>query len=795
VPTLLIPEFHPIADPRAVVSAPHVRFTVLTSRLLRLEFSPTDHFENRPSQVFWHRHQATPEFMLTRRAGHLKIRTEHLELDFLASEDGFTTENLSIRVHETGVTWHYGEWVASDNLGGTARTLDGTFGATRLEPGLNSHSGWAVVDDSESLVFNENGWATERQAEACSRDLYFFGYGHDYQGCLSDFCRVAGSIPLVPRWALGNWWSHYWSYTQDELMELAMEFERQEVPLSVWVIDMDWHLTETGNHSSGWTGYTWNRELFPDPPALLRWLHKRGLKVTLNLHPADGVYPHEEAFASMAVRLGLDPEKKQPIPFDLTDPAFTRAYFDLLHHPLERQGVDFWWIDWQQDTNARLRDFDPLWWLNHYHFMSSLRIRKKPALILSRWGGLGNHRYPLGFSGDTVVTWEALAFQPAFTATAANVGYTWWSHDIGGHMGGIEDEELFTRWVQFGVLSPIFRLHSSKSAYLERRPWMFSPDIFSNVREWMRFRYALVPYLHTMAWLTHTHGEALLRPMYYQYPEENQAYRCPNQYLFGTELIASPVVTPIEAETHLASQNVWLPKGKWYHFFSGDAFEGGGWLRWYGKVPDVPLFARAGAIVPLGPKQAVTALCPPCDLEVHLFPGDGSFELVEGDDRAQTDRAVTPLLLKHSAHGLRFEIQPVRGNARLVPTQRRYQLVFHTVAVPEQVEVWVGGEQIPVQTDYDEETESFWLGPITLFPSVRLSVRLESRSGRLFERRDRRIEHFREMLRGFHLPTEIKDRIDRELTELLKNPNLLLSFGTDLTPTQIEALQDCLAAH
>jgi alpha-glucosidase (family GH31 glycosyl hydrolase) len=216
-----------------------------------------------------------------------------------------------------------------------------------------------------------------------------------------------------------------------------MDDFRPRHALSVCIVDMDWHVTDTGNQSSGWTGYTWNRALFPDPPAFIAELHRRGLKTALNLHPAEGIHPHEAQYAALARALGLDPEAQEPIPFNIVDPDFTRHYFELLHHPQEADGVDFWWMDWQQGELTGLPGLDPLWWLNHLHFYDLGRDDRKRPFVFSRWGGLGNHRYPIGFSGDTVVSWDSLAFQPRFTATAANVNYGWWSHDIGGHMGGL----------------------------------------------------------------------------------------------------------------------------------------------------------------------------------------------------------------------------------------------------------------------------------------------------------------------------------------------------------------------
>ncbi|CAG0927678.1 hypothetical protein PLCT1_00461, partial [Planctomycetaceae bacterium] len=366
-------------------------------------------------------------------------------------------------------------------------------------------------------------------------DRYFFGYGHDYQYCPADFCKMAGQVPLLPRWALGNWWSRYWAYTQSELKELVTDFQQHDIPLSVCIVDMDWHITNTGNDSSGWTGYTWNRDLFPDPRGFVAWLHENGLKTALNLHPADGVHPHEAQYSAMANALNIDPSLDSPIDFDLGDPVFARAYFEILHHPHEADGVDFWWIDWQQGTRSQLAGLDPLMWLNHLHFHDLARDGSKRPFIFSRWFGLGNHRYPIGFSGDTVVSWESLAFQPYFTATAANVGYGWWSHDIGGHMGGFEDAELYARWVQFGAFSPILRLHSTNNPYQDRRPWRTDAETLRVIGDAMRLRHALIPYLYTMAWRNHTQAAPLIAPMYYDYPDEDDAYRCPQQYQFGTE--------------------------------------------------------------------------------------------------------------------------------------------------------------------------------------------------------------------------------------------------------------------
>ena len=182
----------------------------------------------------------------------------------------------------------------------------------------------------------------------------------------------------------------------------------------------------------------------------------------------------------------------EAIPFRITDKRFVKHYFELLHHPMERDGVDFWWMDWQQGEASEMEGLDPLPWLNHLHFPDSTRRGRRPMLY-SRWGGLGNHRYPIGFSGDTYVAWPALQFQPYMTATASNVAYGWWSHDIGGHMGGATEPELYARWVQFGALSPCLRLHATKDPLAERRPWKYPHEVYEAARAAFHLRYQLVP--------------------------------------------------------------------------------------------------------------------------------------------------------------------------------------------------------------------------------------------------------------------------------------------------------------
>jgi alpha-glucosidase (family GH31 glycosyl hydrolase) len=306
-----------------------------------------------------------------------------------------------------------------------------------------------------------------------------------------------------------------------------------------------------------------------------------------------------------------------------------KSYFEDLHRPLENEGVDFWWIDWQQGTKTKMEGLDPLWALNHYHYLDSARSNKRP-MILSRYAGLGSHRYPLGFSGDTVVSWESLDFQPYFTNCAANAGYTWWSHDIGGHMQGVQDDEIYLRWLQLGVFSPINRLHSSNSDFMGKEPWKKSYAVNKISEDFLRLRHKLIPYMYSANYRTHKYGEPICMPMYYRY-DVDEAYSAKNQYIFGGQLMVCPITVPTDKKLNLAAVDVWLPEGRWTDIFNGRIYEGGRIVKMYRDLDSIPVLAPAGAIVPMYKNDRSNDLSLEQPLEIHIWRGNGHYEMYDDD--------------------------------------------------------------------------------------------------------------------------------------------------------------------
>ncbi|MCR5669474.1 MAG: glycoside hydrolase family 31 protein [Butyrivibrio sp.] len=661
-----------------MVEGKNYRITVVTKRIIRLEYSEKGIFTDAPSVLAVNRDISEPDYKVIKGDNGIVLDTGELEIHY--NERMFSSDGLWIVVRSTGCEWHYGD--NDGNMLGTGRTLDCADGPIPLEPGLFGKKGYAVLDDTGSAVL-VNDELVARESDGL--DIYFFGFGKDYRGGLKEFFELSGRVPMIPRYVLGNWWSRYHKYSEASYNELLDRMENENIPLSVAVIDMDWHVTDVpAKYGSGWTGYTWNKELFPDYKRFLKGLKKRGLASTLNLHPADGIRAFEDQYERVAKRLGLDPSTEETIDFDMYDAGFRDAYFKDIMEPFEDDGVDFWWIDWQQGTKCGKSDIDPLLLLNHYHYVMSQRNGKR-GLIFSRYSGAGAHRYPVGFSGDTITTWKSLRYQPFFTYNASNIGYGWWSHDIGGHMMGDKNEERLIRWIQFGVFSPIMRLHSSNSPFFNKEPWNVSEPYRSVMGEFMRLRHRLVPYLYTMNHMANKEGRMLIEPMYYMLPEDDAAYEVYTQYTFGSELIVGAVCEPGDEMLRMAKVNMLIPDGRWYDIFTGKRYNGRNRLNLYRKLDSIPVLLKEGGIVPESLEDTKNGTENPAAMRLLVGYGkDGAFEMYEDDGiskECETNCVTTTYTVGHkdSKKTVVIEIGKAQGALSLIPEKRSYEVVLYGV--------------------------------------------------------------------------------------------------------------------
>lgn len=716
----LVAEIRPQAKNENIVCWGNYRITVLQDRLFRLEYSDNQKFRDEATQSVWFRDMPEQTYTLTDSGSELKIETKACILIVKEKRE-------DCRIEMDGKLLEIDN---SKNLQGTSRTLDGYDGQMfigfqnkkaadmpetariKLANGVCSLNGVAVFDDVNSLTLDTDGEVKPLRGEGS--DEYIFAYGDDYRSAVKALYMICGSTPLIPRFALGNWWSRYYIYTDKEYLRLLNSFEEQKVPLTVATIDMDWHystqmeedlhITEKGRNTefhggnNGWTGYSWNKRLFPDYRSFLQKIKDKNLKITLNLHPADGIRWWEDCYADMAKAMGVDAENGEWVKFDIANTDFINAYFSKVHKPYEDDGVAFWWIDWQQGGKSNMEGLDPLWSLNHYHYLDNASNHSAP-LILSRYAGIGSHRYPLGFSGDTYITWETLDYLPKFTATASNIGYTWWSHDIGGHMFGEKDDEMYLRHLQYGVLSPINRLHCCNAEVCTKEPWAYGNGAGEVARNWLRFRHKLIPYLYTASYRTHKEGIALVEPLYYQWKTE-EAYKYNNEYLFGGELLVAPVTSPAE-EDGFSRTKVWLPEGIWTDIFTGAQYKvgkDGKEMTVLREIESAPVFIKAGGVLPLSADEGNT-IENPKTIEVLVWSGNGGYTLYEdGATQEKEGQLFTTFSTEYmEAEGMAKQSLNIsaKGDASVVPTERLYQVRFEDIQ-DGVIALYVNGEQVDV---------------------------------------------------------------------------------------------------
>ena len=719
----LIAKTRPQANAANIVRWKEYRVTILQDRLFRLEKNATGNYRDEATQTVWFRDMEKQGFTVELSENKAVIQTAACTLE------------LREKRAACRISLGNGKPQKIDNVGnlkGTYRTLDACDGnirrdyvtdeETKIELGLGvcSKTGVAVYHDENSLTLAADGEVKPQRGEGT--DEYIFAYGNDYRSAVKALYLITGKTPLVPRYALGNWWSRYHEYTQEEYLRLLNRFDEHGVPLTVATIDMDWHWShkieeEKGIAASGrdtekyigktrpavlgWTGYSWNTRLFPTPQKFLKDIKDRHLKITLNLHPADGVRYWEDCYENMAKAMGRDATTGELIPFDIASPQFINAYFSVLHKPHEKDGVDFWWIDWQQGKNSNMEGLDPLWSLNHYHYYDNA-VNHSAPLILSRYAGVGSHRYPLGFSGDTYISWETLRYLPYFTSTASNIGYTWWSHDIGGHYDGEKDDDLYVRHVQFGVFSPINRLHCSNSATLNKEPWLFENGAGQIAMEWLRLRHKMISYLYAASYATHKEGNALIEPLYY-YWDLPEAYAYKNEYVFAGELLVASATQKRRADGYTRF-NVWIPEGTWTDIFTGHRYvapAGGCKCTLLRTLDSIPVLIRAGGVLPLSAVSG-NACDNPEKLDVSVYTGCGKYTLFEdGREHEDVREVFTDFQTEYTqTEGVGMQILRIstRGERDVIPQNRVMRILFRDIPDGE-VEVYENGQKLSLKKE------------------------------------------------------------------------------------------------
>lgn len=741
-----------------VFKGQNYRITVLTERLLRLEYSFEGVFKDNQTILVKNRNFDVPIFKVEQDEKYLVIKTKYFMLQYLKEKSFLGPKfapdsNLKVMLNNTDKMWYYSHPEAR-NFKTTGISLDDfTQNKYKLVKGLYSTDGFVTIDDSTNLYLDNQGYIKENTNKK-NIDIYLFMYKRDFGLCLKDYFTLTGYPPLIPRYALGIWWNRDRIYSFDDTKRLVASFNKNQIPLSVLLLSEFWHIKDEKNYNLYKSGYTFNEKLFPNPKEFTDYMHAQNIRVGLNIDPNEGIRKEESCYEEFSNELAKMPNGN--IPFNALDRVFMSLYVENIIAVLLKQGIDFFWIDYKHSLKS-------LQSLNYYH-LNYYNDKNTRPLVLSRNSLVATHLYPVHYSGETIVSWETLKYLPFFNNLACNKGISWWSHDVGGFKEGIEDNELYLRYVEYSCFCPIFRFSAKRGPFYKREPWLWDIKTFTIAREYCLLRQRLIPYIYTEAYNYSKNGQPLIQPIYYMYPEIYDEPDYKNEYFFGRNLFISPITKPMDVIMNRSVERVFLPKGIWFDFKTGKKFIGNKRYVVFYKSQDYPVFVKAGAVIPLANLENVkNDMKPPKSLELNIFPGKSKvYELYEDDGLTNNykkgDFVITAFDYNYLQNNYTLIIRRIAGKDGIIPALRDYKIRFRNTRKADNIEVYINGEKAKVELESYVDENDFILEMKNIATDKQVTINCK---GKDIEINAVRIinEDINSILTDLKIPTKLKEEI------------------------------------
>lgn len=659
-----------IPEQKNIITGDKYRFSILSPRLIRIEYNKDNKFENRATSLVVKRNFGSTNFTVEQTELSLTITTEYFTLTYVKGTP-MNSKNLKVKVNGTDREW-YPSHKEIRNLGSINYSLDYLENNLKLDKGLYSFDGFATLDDSTNLVLENDNFIPREP----TYDMYLFVYNKDLGLCLQDYFNLTGYPPMIPRYTLGTWWYKNDPYNMYDIDNILKEFYDNHLPISVFLLGDKWHNREEN--------FAYDRTLF-DTNILNKYYKSKRVKFGLTINPELPIYPKDPLFNTLSNAINnYDNKYLSFIPLNNNTIS---VYLNTVISNLKSTGINIFNIDYNNE-----KDKQGLFLLNHYHYV--IANLNEVGVILSRNPGIAPHRYPIIYSGQTRVSWDTLKVLPTYNNSAANLGITWHAHAIGGYYGGIEDDELYLRYIQFGVFNPIFILAGDTGKYYKREPWKWNQLNLSVIRTYMQLRNKLIPYIYNEGYNYHEYGVPLIQPLYYKYPKIYDEPNYVNQYFFGSRIMISPIIKKKNIEMNRVVQRIFIPSGTWYDYFSGKKFAGNKYYVNFYKDEDYPIFVKEGSIIPMSLDDTSDL---PRNMEIQIFPAENglysSYELYE-DDGISLNKNYNYIIIKMNLdrveNGYKFTITKKEGNLN-VPN-RTYLLRFKNMKNPDKIIVKYQGQ-------------------------------------------------------------------------------------------------------
>ena len=515
-------------------------------------------------------------------------------------------------------------------------------------PLLLSSNGYGIFWNNGSRTRFNNRFvhALYISSEVADSIDYYFLYGPDFDKIIASYRELTGEAPLFGKWAYGYWQCKNRYDSQRELQGIAAKYRELHIPLDNIVQDWFW----------------WNimgepvfNKNYPDPKSLMDTLHKEHVHIMFSVwpyfRPGSPVYDDMDKrgfFVAKTNVSGFHPAGMAL--YDAFNAEARKYYWKLMDDALFKIGVDAWWLDTTEpeteglETNLLVSHKVALGngarYANEFSLLTTTGVyegqrtasNQKRVFILSRSGYAGIQRNAAAvWSGDVDPNWETFRRQIPAGLNLSVSGIPYWTTDIGGFVSANPDDpkyrELYIRWFQFGAFSPIFRAHGTRKTN-QNEIWSYGPEAQKILTSYDQLRYRLLPYIYSLAWRTTSEGYSILRPLVMDFRQDTRAQNTADQFLFGPALLVNPVIEP-----GAISRSVYLPDATWYDFWTGASLQGARSIEAQAPIERLPLFVRAGSILPLGPDIEYATEKPADPLEMRVYRGaNASFTLYEDEN-------------------------------------------------------------------------------------------------------------------------------------------------------------------
>ena len=517
-------------------------------------------------------------------------------------------------------------------------------------PMLVSSRGYGIFWNNASRTRFNNRFANYLYISSDVADVidYYFLYGPELDEVIAGYRALTGDAPLFGKWAYGFWQCKNRYKSQDEILGVARKYRELHLPVDNIVQDWFWW-NRKGEH-------VFNKN-YPDPKGMVDELHKEHFHLMISVWPF--FEPGSAVYDEMDKRgWFIDKFKLAKPPFhtdgmavyDATDPEARKYYWALMEKGLFNLGIDAWWLDTTepetegQEENIQLHHKLAIGggdrYVNLFPLMTTGAVydgqrgasSQKRVFILSRSAFAGSQRNAVAaWSGDINSDFLSLRRQIPAGLNYSLSGLPYWTTDIGGFVSGDPDDpayrELFVRWFEYGTFCPIFRVHGTRKTD-HNELWSYGPDAQKILVNFDRLRYRLLPYIYSLAWKTTSSAYTLMRPLVMDFRDDVRAENVGDQFMFGPVFLVNPVTEP-----QASTRNVYLPRARWYDFWTGSAIDGGRMFDAAAPIDRIPLYVRAGAIVPMGPDEEWSDQKPEDPIELRIYPGaDADFTLYEDEN-------------------------------------------------------------------------------------------------------------------------------------------------------------------